>query len=166
MRVTQFAILSNHIHMIVEAECSSTLARGMQALTVRLARRINRATLRTGKLFVDRYHAHVLRTPREVRNAVRYVRENSRIHAERVGHAWTGETGRTIAGPRAERIPTASSTPVSEPTSWLLRQAWGFPPVATSAAGRQQPIETPASSTCRRPLTRPTSAASLTLPLF
>src|SRR5690606_72993 len=108
MRVTQFAILSNHIHMIVEAECSSTLARGMQALTVRLARWINRATLRTGKLFVDRYHAHVLRTPREVRNAVRYVRENSRIHAERVGHAWTGETGRTIAGPRAERIPTAS----------------------------------------------------------
>jgi hypothetical protein len=36
---------------------------------------------RRGKVFADRYHDRILRTPREVRNALRYVLQNARKHA-------------------------------------------------------------------------------------
>src|SRR3989442_11957483 len=47
-------------------------------LTIRIARAINRAVGRRGKVFADRYHAHILSTRREVANALRYVLENFR----------------------------------------------------------------------------------------
>ena len=36
---------------------------------------------RRGSVFADRYHDRVLKTPREVRNALRYVLGNGRKHA-------------------------------------------------------------------------------------
>ena len=57
----------------------------MQGLQVRLARGINRLLQRTGSLFATRYHARPLRTPREVRNALRYVLLNARHHAAERG---------------------------------------------------------------------------------
>src|SRR5678809_212351 len=63
-RVVEFHLLSNHLHLIVEAAGAGALARGMQGLAVRLARGINRALGRSGKLFVERYHARCLRSPR------------------------------------------------------------------------------------------------------
>ena len=63
----------------------------MQGLTVRLARRINAALGRDGKLFAERYHARVLRTPTEVRTVLRYVLLNARHHAaERGETTWRG----------------------------------------------------------------------------
>src|SRR5207237_6235438 len=84
-RVVEFNVLSNHIHLIVEASAAMRLARGMQGLEVRFARRINRALARRGKFFDDRYHARALRTPREVRSALRYVLNNQRHHAAACG---------------------------------------------------------------------------------
>jgi hypothetical protein len=53
-------------------------------LEVSLARRLNRYFERRGSFFADRYHSRVLRSPREVRNALRYVLSNFRQHeAER-----------------------------------------------------------------------------------
>jgi hypothetical protein len=40
---------------------------------VRVARRVNSALKRTGKLFAHRYHARALTTPTEVRFVLRYV---------------------------------------------------------------------------------------------
>jgi REP element-mobilizing transposase RayT len=84
-RVVEFNVLSNHLHLLVEADGLVSLARGMQGLQVRLARRINRLLGRTGSLFASRYHARALRTPREVRNALRYVLLNARHHAAERG---------------------------------------------------------------------------------
>jgi putative transposase len=84
-RVVEFNVLRNHLHLLVEAEGPAALARGMQGLAVRLARRINRLLGRTGSLFAARYHARALRTPREVRNALRYVLLNARHHAAEHG---------------------------------------------------------------------------------
>ena len=53
----------------------------MQGFEVRLVKRINRVLVRRGKLFAERYHARVLRTPREVRNALRYILLDARHHA-------------------------------------------------------------------------------------
>ena len=72
-RLDQFSLLSNHIHLIAEADDRRSLSRGMQALLVRVARALNRLWHRCGSVFADRFHARALRTPREVRAALVYV---------------------------------------------------------------------------------------------
>jgi REP element-mobilizing transposase RayT len=79
--VVEYAVMQDHLHLIVEATDAATLARGMQGLMVRLARAINGLFGRRGRVFADRYHVHVLRTPREVRHALVYVLHNARKHA-------------------------------------------------------------------------------------
>ena len=78
LRLVQYSVQSNHVHMLVEAEGRASLSRGMQGLKVRMARALNRVWKRAGTVFADRYHAHVLRTPREVRTALAYVLLNAR----------------------------------------------------------------------------------------
>src|SRR5206468_1396915 len=88
-RVVHFNVLANHLHLLVETGGAMPLARGMQGLGVRLARRINAYLGRTGPLLAQRYHARPLRTPREVRNAIRYVLLNARHHAAERGRVLT-----------------------------------------------------------------------------
>jgi len=63
----------NHVHVLVEADGSTALARGVQGLSIRLAKAINRVLGRRGRVWADRFHARALRTPREVRNGLVYV---------------------------------------------------------------------------------------------
>ena len=87
MRMIEFSVQGNHIHLIVEAKNQSALSRGMQGLAIRLAKGINRLSNRKGQIFTDRYHARILRTPTEVRNAVRYVLHNQKKHVRKAGRA-------------------------------------------------------------------------------
>lgn len=84
--VVQFSVQGNHVHLIVEARDRHALSRGMHGLAIRLARRLNAVLDRHGALFAHRYHARALRTPREVRSALRYVLLNARHHAAQRGH--------------------------------------------------------------------------------
>jgi putative transposase len=86
-RVVHFSVQSNHMHLIVEARDATALARGVQGLSIRIAKAVNKVLARRGKVFAERYHAHALRTPTEVANAIDYVLGNGRIHAERRGRA-------------------------------------------------------------------------------
>ena len=79
-QVVHHSIQSNHLHLIVEAHDRATLTAGMRGLLVRIARALNRLWKRHGPVFVDRFHEHELRTPREVRNALVYVLQNLRKH--------------------------------------------------------------------------------------
>src|SRR3954465_12703 len=79
-RLVHFSVQGNHLHMIVEAPDAATLGRAMKGLEVRMARALNRVMRRRGSVFADRYHAHLLKSPREAANAVRYVLENWRVH--------------------------------------------------------------------------------------
>lgn len=132
-RVTQFSIQRDHLHLIVEAEGKKDLARGMQGLSIRIARGLNREMGRRGKVFADRYHGRVLKTPREVRNAVAYVANNRRHHTARYGlpldfidpfsswayfDGWRERIGRRRAAARV------GDPPVDEPRSWLLKIGW------------------------------------------
>src|ERR1700742_150691 len=89
-RVVEFNVLSNHVHLICEADDAMTLARGVQGLAIRLARRLNTALKRKGKLFGPRYHAVALRTPTQVRNTLRYVLLNRKHHASAEKRFFTG----------------------------------------------------------------------------
>lgn len=77
LRIVHFALMIRHLHLIVEAKDRDALSRGMQGFGVRLARRLNKELGRRGRVLRDRYHEHILRTPREVRNALCYVLRNS-----------------------------------------------------------------------------------------
>jgi putative transposase len=79
-RLVKFSVLGNHLHLIVEADDSVALSRGMQSLNTRLARALNKLLGRKGTLFADHYHSHLLRTPAEVANALAYVSDNARRH--------------------------------------------------------------------------------------
>jgi len=103
-RVVHFAIMGNHIHLMVEASDELRLARGMQGLGVRIALRLNRMMNRGGRVVGDRYHARILRTPSEVRNVRRYLLSNAEKHFG-------------ASGPD----PYTSQHPVALPHTWLLR---------------------------------------------
>lgn len=83
-RVVHFSVQSNHLHLIGEAEDRDAITRGMKGLGVRLARALNRLWNRRGRLIADRFHSRVLATPREVKNALRYVFHNAQHHGERL----------------------------------------------------------------------------------
>src|SRR5256885_5667775 len=110
-RVTHCSVQSNQLHLIAEAENRVALARGMKGLEVRIARGVNHALGRRGPLFVERYHAHVLKTPREVRHAVDYVLAN-----------WFRHAGREVGPYDLDRLSSvANLSMVVRPQTWLLR---------------------------------------------
>jgi len=116
-RLVHYSIQGNHLHLIVEAEDATALSRGMQGLTIRCARAINRALNRKGKVFVDRFRAHVLRARREVANAMRYVLENAEHHREYTPRdPYTSQRW-------LWRVPDETA-PVRPPRTWLLRVGW------------------------------------------
>ena len=93
-QVVEYVILGNHLHLIAEADSAEALSRGMQRLEIRVAKRLNSLQNRRGSVFTDRYHAHDLKTPREVAHATRYLKTNYRRHAGRLAkpRTWLLET--------------------------------------------------------------------------
>src|SRR6187200_1201557 len=90
-RLVHYALQGNHAHLLVEARDKDALGRGMMALAARVARAVNRGAERHGPVLAGRYHLRLLPTPREVRNALRYVLLNGRRH--------TAQAHYTIAAP-------------------------------------------------------------------
>src|SRR5262249_44927146 len=80
-RLVHYTLQTTHAHLLVEAADATALARGMMAVGARIARALNRTFGRRGPVLAERFHARVLRTPREVRNALAYVLLNLRRHA-------------------------------------------------------------------------------------
>ncbi len=123
-RLAHYSVQGNHLHLIVEAEGKVPLARGMKGLAVRLARALNRMMRRKGRVFGDRYHAHVLKTPRETARALRYVLMNFAHHAK----AWGEKVSATFADPfssvRYLAAGPGAAAPVTGPRTWLLRVGW------------------------------------------
>jgi len=79
-RLCHFSVQRDHLHLVVEAANREALSRALHALAIRIARAVNRARGRKGRVFADRYHMRILKTPTEVKNALRYVLENRWKH--------------------------------------------------------------------------------------
>jgi REP element-mobilizing transposase RayT len=122
-RVVHFSVQSNHLHLIVEATDTLQLSRGMQGLTSRMARAVNRALGSAGTVFADRYHAHELRTPRETRHALLYVLQNWAKHGP--GGAYD-PCSSAVWFDGWSRAPSAEPTPplVARPRTWMVRVGW------------------------------------------
>jgi REP element-mobilizing transposase RayT len=80
MRLVEFSVQGNHLHLIVEADHSRALSRAMQGLCIRLAKALNRMMGRDGRVFADHYHSRLLKSPTEVTRAIAYVLGNAAKH--------------------------------------------------------------------------------------
>jgi len=158
-RLVHYSLQGNHAHLIVEAADREALGRGMKALGARLARAVNRVFSRAGRVLADRYHVRVLRGPREVRNALRYVLLNARRHAAQAGRwlsramrpdpassgrwfeGWRlggGAGGRRAGETFGLALEVPGSGAVALPRSWLLREGW-----RRRGGGRIDPSDVP-----------------------
>jgi REP element-mobilizing transposase RayT len=133
-RVVHYSVQRNHVHLLVESAGKEALGKGMKSISARLARAVNRVFRRSGPVLHGRYHLHVLRTPREVRNALAYVLLNARKHwAERHGAAPPirldeGSSARWFDGWRRQLpAPGVWEPPeVAGAHTWLLTRGWRY----------------------------------------
>ncbi len=151
LRVSEFSVQRDHIHFLAEADGNESLSKGMQSLKIRLAKAIkNLIDQKTSApVFRGRYHAHVLKTPTEVRRALAYVLQNtakhSRGHVPKLSvllqdpfcslHSFgkpvelfgaSAQTRDARAYFEAEKPWTQKGLPdfLTKPQSWLLRTGW------------------------------------------
>jgi REP element-mobilizing transposase RayT len=125
-RLVHFSVQSNHLHLLAEGACRSSLARGVQGLAIRMARALNRLWRRWGRVFADRYHDHILRSPSEVWNALRYVLCNARKHggwSSRTRHDPCSSAAWFDGWRESPREPVESSI-TARARTWLLRAGW------------------------------------------
>ena len=122
---------NDHVHMIVEASSARDLASGLKSITARFGRGVNRVFRRAGRVLTDRSHVHVLRTPREVRNAIAYVLLNARRHLAkrgrvpvRVARFDPASSARWFSGWRNGAPPSRDPPAVAAPRTWLLSIGW------------------------------------------
>ena len=105
----QLSIQRTHIHLLVEADSSEALSRGMKAFQISAAKHLNaavsragswwerrrkraqlvrrgvraaRSMRRKGRVFADRYHARLVTSPLQARRELAYVLNNWRKHGE------------------------------------------------------------------------------------
>src|SRR5215213_10010982 len=137
-RIVHYAIVGNHLHLIVEAADDAALMAGMKGFAVRMARGVNDELGRTGQVFAFRYDARLLTNPLQTRNALLYVLNNAKKHAAEQGQplahnrtwvdpcssaayfdGWKPECAIWIRPPDDGGDPT-----VAEPRLWLVTTGW------------------------------------------
>jgi REP element-mobilizing transposase RayT len=102
-KLVHFAVMGNHIHMLVEANGKEALSRGMQGLNIRIAKTLNRVMGRHGQVLSDHYNAKILKTPSQTIAARGYLLRNAKKH-----YGWQGPD------------PFASTVPMQIPRTWFL----------------------------------------------
>jgi len=160
-QVCHLSIQRNHLHLLVEAAGKAQLRSGIASVAITAAKAINRTLKRKGQVFEFRYHATVIRTPRQARNALAYVLNNWRRHNEdeaareaRYAAIDPYSTARSFDGWKETRdavmapgFKTFQPLEVGKPRTWLLGtgwrekygpiSCWATPgPLAASVAGR------------------------------
>ena len=142
IRIIDYSVQNDHLHLIVEADSRQRLARGMQLLFSRIAMAVNAVAQRSGRLFRDRHHRRALTTPTEVRRAMVYVLFNTRKHdATRIETmiqelSWLDERSSVVwfdgwaegARPPPSLVAAvrarAGPCPLTKPRTWLAAVGW------------------------------------------
>ncbi len=128
-RVVHYALLRDHAHLIVEAKDRGALGRGMKSFTRRMLGAMGSAFGWRGGLLADRYHMRVLKTPREVRNAIRYVLLNAARHRgtplkRNIDLASSGRWFDGWVRGTVRVTPDVGARAVARAHTWLLSTGW------------------------------------------
>ena len=148
-RIVHASIQRTHVHLLVEAEDAGALASGMQGFQISAARQLNRELGRKrGGVFVDRYHATVIRSPVQCRNALNYILNNWRKHEEERtrGHEhWILDAFSSSVRfegwrekPKWAPVPRYDPLAVGAAKSWLVRAGWSKAPALSMYATPSQ----------------------------
>jgi REP element-mobilizing transposase RayT len=142
VRFVHASVQGNHLHLLVEAASNQALSRAMKGFLVSCAKRLNKLSGRSGRVFADRFHTQALATPTAVRNAIRYTLCNARKHGALDARVrldpyssafaladWQGEPSIRFADVTMQ---------VALPRTWLLREGW-------RRAGTISPWDTPST---------------------
>jgi REP element-mobilizing transposase RayT len=146
-RIVHISIQGNHVHLMIEADNRRELSCGMRGFQISAAKHLNAAISkrrhlrrrRRGKVFTDRYHATIIRTPSHARRELVYVLNNWRKHGESqlvrargwcidpLSSAPSFDGWKDVDIKRLRPPPELEPylpLPVWEPRSWLLREGW------------------------------------------
>jgi putative transposase len=124
-RVVHFSVQHNHVHLIVEAHDKLALSRGMQWLAARATRTLNGLIGIRGRIWRERYHAHPLAAPREVRNTIVYVLMNARKHGEVLASGIDPcSSAPWFDGFVRSRAVMIDGSPICAPRTWLAGVGW------------------------------------------
>ncbi len=115
LRLIEFTVQGNHLHLVVEADSNEALSRGMQGLAIRIARALNAMMKRTGHVFADHYHSRLLRTPTELVRAIAYVLGNAAHHFGRRGADPFASSGIALE---------IRARALDAPQTWLVLIGW------------------------------------------
>ena len=80
MEIIHYSLEHDHVHLYAEARDNGTLAQGMKALGVTLAKRINGYFKSKGSCYKTRYHLRILKSASEVKNVLNYILKNGIKH--------------------------------------------------------------------------------------
>ena len=119
MRLIQFAVLGNHLHLVVEAHDERALGRGMRALEISITKRLNNMMGTRGRVFTERYHSRILLSGDDVANVLRYLRDNHVKHYR----SRADEDVFCSVGKKLTTRPALAEL-VAPPRTWLLRIGW------------------------------------------
>jgi REP element-mobilizing transposase RayT len=115
LRLIEFSVQGNHLHLVVEADSNLALSRGMQGLAIRIARALNSMMNMSGRVFADHYHSRLLGTPTELARAVAYVLGNAAHHFGRRGADPFASSGIALE---------IRARALEAPQTWLVRIGW------------------------------------------
>jgi REP element-mobilizing transposase RayT len=147
-RLVHFSVQHDHLHLMVEADGKAMLSRGMQRLVISISRRLNllwgEGKRWLGRLFRERYHAHRLKTPTEVRHAWIYLMHNAVKHNEISSGVCNPYSSAAYfdgyaSPPRMKGAPLTDPSILPKAASWLLTIGW-------RKRGLIRPDETPKSA--------------------
>jgi REP element-mobilizing transposase RayT len=139
LTINHFAILKNHLHLIVEVSGNAALGRGMRSFAGRFARAVRKRMKIAGPVFTGRYHLHVLKTPTEMKNALKYLFLNFARHSDLLDHVdefcsavffhdlrglLKGAANPLLARQLARWGPRGTPPYLRPPASWLARAGW------------------------------------------
>jgi REP-associated tyrosine transposase len=131
-RLIHFSIQTNHLHLIAEGDDTVALSRGIQRVASLVARRMNRRFKRKGRFFRERFDGKVIKSPKQMRNALRYVLLNHHKHRLESAHELVDgfdpfSSSRFFDGwkrPTPACRPPPREGPVVAPRAWLLTTGW------------------------------------------
>jgi putative transposase len=123
-RVLHYSVQRDHVHLLVEADDALRFERGVRGLAIRIAKAVNRVLRRHGRVWGDRFHARLLRTPREVRNALVYVLNNFRKHVRGARGIDSRSSALWFDGWHGDVARTAERSPVARARTWLAAVGW------------------------------------------
>ena len=139
LKVIHFALVSNHIHFIVEADNNEDLSKGMRSFLISFAMKVNNSLKRKGSLFVDRFNMEVIRIPKRMRHLLSYVFKNNSKHQKKkfatdpYSSLITFDEQEILFGERVpiffdlgaqEKLKDFLDHFLSPPSSWLALEGW------------------------------------------